>query len=184
MRGSSHINLHSFLAPSANTMASASTEEALSRVIQCLEEQLRALTRSPQVLSQQPSNMQKYIDIATTEGTIQNNAPRKRARDILRAVKAHSMELFVLCAVATNQNILGTVKWGRKEIFEVCGWWDKIVTPTEIEILQRIWQESTQGRPTFLKYFDVLTYFRNKSWSFANVRSGPGCMAYRCTEGK
>lgn len=165
----SPARIQSFLAPPANTMASVPPEEALAKVIQCLEEQLLALTRSPQVLSQQPSNIQKYIDIIAAEGKIQSNAPKKRARDILRAAKAHSTELFVLCAVATNQHILGTVKWGRNEIFEVCGWWDKIITPTEIESLQKIWQEATQGHLISLIWFAPLTFLRNKSWSFASV---------------
>lgn len=107
----------------------------LTDLISHLEREARALLRSPQILSQSPSNINRYLEITTAE--TQNNGPKKRAQDVLREVKNHSTELFVLCALATNQKMLGTVKWTRDEILRLCAWWDNLDKP--IDILQGFW---------------------------------------------
>lgn len=116
---------------------------ALEEVIQCLEEEVRALNRSPRVLSQSPENIKKCLEIVAAEGLISANGPKKRSQDVLRVVKGYSPELFVLCALATNQKILGKVKWTRTEIMALCKWWDEIEKP--MDILQEYWKDISHG---------------------------------------
>lgn len=116
----------------------------LAKIIQLLEEEAYALTLSPQVLSQPLSNIRKYLELIKSHEPIQANGPKKRAQEILRLVHQHSVELFVLCAVALNQQALGTVKWTRKETMELCGWWDRMENKP-LDILLGLWRDETKG---------------------------------------
>jgi hypothetical protein len=113
------------------------TQSELEKFIKCLEDERKALYRTTVVLGRKRDNISKYIELLEMEPT-HNNAPKRRAQIMLGPIREHSEDLFILCALATNQRMIGTVKWDRFKIDTVIQWWDRADKPlTALQHVQR-----------------------------------------------
>lgn len=109
----------------------------LKKVIQRLEHERKSLLRTPFVLSRKRDNVVNYLEILALPRP-RNNRPKSRAQQALRHLKECSIDLFVLCALSTNQRALGTVKWTREEINAVLQWWAQAEKPlASLQIIRR-----------------------------------------------
>lgn len=130
----------------ANTISPSTSvlSTDLDKVIHRLETERLLLLRSNVVLQQKRNNIVKYLELLHTSATqLGSNTTKKRAKIIVFHLKEHSLELFVLCALATNQQMLGTVRWTQDELDVVMQWWDLAEQP--LAGLHRIWTAFTQG---------------------------------------
>jgi hypothetical protein len=87
----------------------------LEKVLERLEDERKALLRRSVILDRKRENITRYLELLVV-GPAYGNAAKRRAQNMLRPIQKLSIELFVLCALATTQQLLGTVKWTRDEI--------------------------------------------------------------------
>ena len=111
----------------------------LDRVLARFEDERQARCRKAAVLKQKRDNVLVYLELLAIPPTqLNTNAAKRRAQHILFPIKDYSLELFVLCALATNQRTLARVKWTRDEVTAVLRWWDQAEQP--LTELKAIWQ--------------------------------------------
>lgn len=104
------------------------SKSELEKVIRHLEHERKALLRTSFVLARKRDNVTRYLEILAVRPA-HGNAAKRRAQNMLGPIKERSVDLFVLCALATTQQMLGTVKWMRDEIDAVLQWWEKEEQP-------------------------------------------------------
>lgn len=111
-----------------NATYTMESKSELEKVIRHLEHERKALLRTSFVLARKRDNITRYLEILAVRPA-HGNAAKRRAQNMLGPIKERSVDLFVLCALATTQQILGTVKWMRDEIDAVLQWWEKEEQP-------------------------------------------------------
>jgi hypothetical protein len=101
-------------------------EKKLRDFIRLLEEEMKLLFNFRSLTRQEQFSAEKAFVLVLND-PISKNAPKRRAQVFLRAIIRRSTGLFLLCGIATNQTIQGTIY--TSDLIVLWTWWDGVNKP-------------------------------------------------------